>query len=162
MRYHISPVDYYYMFTLWEQLFGHAILTPVIRFALFNRLNYSPRPPPRIDIHHELRIRPRQHLDIPINGKGIIELPRRLRFAVLHIADFTVDADLHARLGIVVARLFRSDPACLARHQWRVRVHDRRREVQHAADGDGVLESGRVERDERRSDVGEGCCAAEG
>lgn len=81
---------------------------------------------------------------------------------MLHITDFTVYADLHARLAIVVAGLFRSDPACLASDQWRVCIHDRRGKVQDAADWDGVLEGGRIERDEGWSDVCEGCCAAEG
>lgn|ERR1712230_22495 len=125
--------DYYYTFPprppLWGELLGHAILTPIVRFPLLNRLNHPSGPPPRIHIHHKLRIRPRQHLHIPLNSKSIIELARRLRLAMLHIADFTVDADLHARLTIVVAGFLGSDPACLACHQWRVRVDYGRGEV---------------------------------
>lgn len=114
-------------------------------------------PPPRIQIHHELVVALRDDLDILLHLKRVIELARRLRLAVRDVADLGVDAHLDAR-----AAFGRDLRVAVARgHDRRVRVGHRCRQIQHGADGHGVLEGRGVERDERGPAVRDGRGARE-
>ena len=115
----------------------HLLRDPILLTRITLRINKHlldrPRPPSRINIHHELRIRPRQDLNVPLDGKSIIELPRRLDFAMFDVSDLGVDTDLDSRelfitrdFVVIVDAVF-----ALSCYERRVAVDYRRCEVEN-------------------------------
>jgi hypothetical protein len=112
------------------------------------------RSPARIDVHHEFLVGPRHNSDVLRDGEGVVELPRRLRKSMFHIADFRVDSHLHSCvLAIRVYLLIRGAD------QWRICVDDCGCQIKYTANGHRVLERRRIQGNESRPCVREsgGC-----
>lgn len=100
---------------------------------------------PRVHPQHELSVVLRHDLDILLHQERIVEHPSGLLGAVLDVSDLGVDAYLNPRKLTL-----------------RLGVRYGRTQIEHAADGYGVLEGAGIERDEIWAGVGEGRSTTEG
>ena len=122
-------------------------LLPVAYTLHPSTINTPPHPlspPPRIHPNHKLLISLRHNTDIPVDQKGIVELPRRFRRSMLDIPHFTIDPNLHPRstpLRPLLPMFCTSRLVGIGSTVHRgFSVGDRGLEIQHAAHGHRILE----------------------